>query len=108
MQVDPVKIKRNASRRLRKVMAKSLEFHRHCERSEAIHGPGKRKNGLLRCARNDGLFCRLLESDRHANSKISASTASVAPGAAWIFLPVPPPPPRSTFCTFIPSTTPTV
>ena len=28
---------------------------RHCERSEAIHLATVRKNGLLRCARNDGL-----------------------------------------------------
>src|SRR4030081_1333512 len=27
---------------------------RHCERSEAIHLAAQRKNGLLRCARNDG------------------------------------------------------
>ena len=27
---------------------------RHCERSEAIHRATQRKNGLLRCARNDG------------------------------------------------------
>src|ERR1700730_7286806 len=27
--------------------------HRHCERSEAIHFAAQRKNGLLRCARND-------------------------------------------------------
>src|SRR5258708_29100148 len=27
--------------------------HRHCERSEAIHLAAQRKNGLLRCARND-------------------------------------------------------
>src|SRR5215218_825687 len=27
---------------------------RHCERSEAIHWRNGRKNGLLRCARNDG------------------------------------------------------
>src|SRR4030088_3525353 len=26
---------------------------RHCERSEAIHLAAQRKNGLLRCARND-------------------------------------------------------
>ena len=26
---------------------------RHCERSEAIHLAKQRKNGLLRCARND-------------------------------------------------------
>src|ERR1700704_773967 len=32
---------------------------RHCERSEAIHLAAQRKNGLLRCARNDGgLLCR--------------------------------------------------
>ena len=32
---------------------------RHCERSEAIHLAAQRKNGLLRCARNDGWieFC---------------------------------------------------
>src|ERR1700682_6429950 len=30
-------------------------FVRHCERSEAIHRVTKRKNGLLRCARNDDL-----------------------------------------------------
>src|SRR5712672_172363 len=32
-------------------------FHRpgrHCKRSEAIHLAAQRKNGLLRCARNDG------------------------------------------------------
>jgi hypothetical protein len=28
-------------------------YQRHCERSEAIHGAAKRKNGLLRFARND-------------------------------------------------------
>src|SRR5258707_14307881 len=28
-------------------------MHRHCERSEAIHLAAQRKNGLLRCARND-------------------------------------------------------
>jgi hypothetical protein len=28
-------------------------YHRHCERSEAIHLAAQRKNGLLRCARND-------------------------------------------------------
>src|SRR5438105_2268696 len=28
-------------------------FSRHCERSEAIHLAAQRKNGLLRCARND-------------------------------------------------------
>src|SRR5260370_24882349 len=27
--------------------------HRHCERSEAIHLAAQRKDGLLRCARND-------------------------------------------------------
>src|SRR6187402_297825 len=33
-----------------------IESHlsqRHCERSEAIHLTTQRKNGLLRCARND-------------------------------------------------------
>ena len=30
-------------------------FGRHCERSEAIHLATRRKNGLLRCARNDGI-----------------------------------------------------
>jgi hypothetical protein len=29
-------------------------YQRHCERSEAIHRSTSRKNGLLRCARNDG------------------------------------------------------
>jgi hypothetical protein len=28
-------------------------WHRHCERNEAIHLAAQRKNGLLRCARND-------------------------------------------------------
>jgi hypothetical protein len=28
-------------------------YQRHCERSEAIHGAAKTRNGLLRCARND-------------------------------------------------------
>jgi hypothetical protein len=28
-------------------------FPRHCERSEAIHRAAEKKNGLLRCARND-------------------------------------------------------
>jgi hypothetical protein len=32
-------------------------IHRHCERSEAIHGAAKKKNGLLRCARNDDANC---------------------------------------------------
>src|SRR4051794_10090403 len=32
--------------------------YRHCERSEAIHGAAKRKNGLLRSARNDGGLSR--------------------------------------------------
>ena len=31
-----------------------LDPQRHCERSEAIHRAIKRKNGLLRFARNDG------------------------------------------------------
>src|ERR1700730_17971917 len=30
--------------------------HRHCERSEAIHLSTRRKNGLLRFARNDGVL----------------------------------------------------
>ncbi|HTB01665.1 MAG TPA: hypothetical protein VK804_14420 [Bradyrhizobium sp.] len=28
-------------------------YPRHCERSEAIHGSARRKDGLLRFARND-------------------------------------------------------
>ncbi len=38
---------------------------RHCERSEAIHLAAQRKNGLLRCARNDGC-CLKFESERCA------------------------------------------
>src|SRR5712672_1238408 len=34
---------------------------RHCERSEAIHLAAQRKNGLLRCARNDGEFVGWVE-----------------------------------------------
>ena len=30
-----------------------MKLNRHCERSEAIHRAAQRKNGLLRCARND-------------------------------------------------------
>jgi hypothetical protein len=30
-------------------------YQRHCERSEAIHSFFRRRDGLLRCARNDGL-----------------------------------------------------
>jgi hypothetical protein len=32
-----------------------IEIPRHCERSEAIHSFFARQDGLLRCARNDGL-----------------------------------------------------
>jgi hypothetical protein len=35
---------------------------RHCERSEAIHRATQKKNGLLRCARNDGSCCLKIES----------------------------------------------
>jgi hypothetical protein len=34
--------------------ANTDSLSRHCERSEAIHLTTERKNGLLRCARNDG------------------------------------------------------
>ena len=44
----------------------------------------------------------------YANSNISASTASVAPAAAWIFFTVPSRSARSTFCIFIASTTASV
>src|SRR5258708_16071225 len=37
-----------------------VRFFRHCERSEAIHAAARRKNGLLRCARNDGEGAALL------------------------------------------------
>jgi hypothetical protein len=36
-------------------------FWRHCERSEAIQLAAQRKNGLLRCARNDELNSGLFE-----------------------------------------------
>src|SRR5260370_39097753 len=38
---------------------------RHCERSEAIHLAAQRKDGLLRCARNDGKRT-FTTSPRHA------------------------------------------
>ncbi|HMH06499.1 MAG TPA: hypothetical protein VK579_07500, partial [Terriglobales bacterium] len=42
---------------------------RHCERSEAIHLAARRKNGLLRCARNDeaGRQVRATKIARPAN-----------------------------------------
>jgi hypothetical protein len=39
--------------------------YRHCERSEAIHAATKRKNGLLRCARNDDRRTNASLSNRH-------------------------------------------
>ena len=40
----------------------SRHHPRHCERSEAIHLATRRKNGLLRFARNDGEGCLNRES----------------------------------------------
>src|SRR5688572_9519412 len=37
---------------------------RHCERSEAIHAPAQRKNGLLRFARNDDYKDRVLSLEQ--------------------------------------------
>ena len=53
-------------------------------------------------------FAALAMTDAYANSNISASTASVAPAAAWIFFTVPSRSARSTFCIFIASTTASV
>jgi hypothetical protein len=38
---------------------------RHCERSEAIHSSFTRRDGLLRCARNDGAGPGLLRGACH-------------------------------------------
>jgi hypothetical protein len=41
-------------RLLSRAMTAGGSTNRHCERSEAIHSFFARRNGLLRCARNDG------------------------------------------------------
>src|SRR4029077_7681292 len=68
---------------------------RHCERSEAIHRAPQRKNGLLRCARNDG-------KRSYADARLSWACAGFArildfavallplcPFNAWPFNPAP-------------------
>src|SRR5665647_2162804 len=42
-----------ASGAIRAARVRRMSQGRHCERSEAIHPSTIRKNGLLRCARND-------------------------------------------------------
>ena len=56
--------------------------HRHCERSEAIHLAAQRKNGLLRCARNDvDIVSRTTSSSRReAPEALLKSSAQVR---AW-------------------------
>src|SRR5882757_7720557 len=46
---------------------------RHCERSEAIHLAAQRRNGLLRCARNDGLRAMAQHGTPHSQSSSSAN-----------------------------------
>jgi hypothetical protein len=46
---------------------------RHCERSEAIHRATVRKNGLLRCARNDGLRAMAQHGTPHSQSSSPAN-----------------------------------
>jgi len=48
------------------MVAQATSPPRHCERSEAIHRAARRKNGLLRCARNDddGASSRLTKEKR--------------------------------------------
>ncbi len=53
-------------------------FSRHCERSEAIHSSFARRDGLLRCARNDGRKTGALNSQPLPPSHCSAQTAAHA------------------------------
>ena len=51
----------------------SIAPRRHCERSEAIHLAAQRKNGLLRCARNDGLRAMAQHGTPHPQSSSPAN-----------------------------------
>src|SRR6202165_1161458 len=46
---------------------------RHCERSEAIHSFFARRDGLLRCARNDGAKRQFVECERAILSVVPAT-----------------------------------
>ncbi len=76
--------------REREVMPISIS--RHCERSEAIHVTTLRKNGLLRCARNDEDRPALIpdERDDDAPGRISAHRSAPANPALPNFYWTPP------------------
>ena len=73
-------------------------------RSRLIGSPGAITDAL-HPPDNRHMFYRV---KTQANSRIIASTASVAPALAWIFFTVPSRSARSTFCIFIASTTASV
>src|ERR1700675_408507 len=54
---------------------------RHCERSEAIHSFFARRDGLLRCARNDGAKYESAFSRRHAPELLKNLPPSKTEGA---------------------------
>src|SRR3954464_5434631 len=66
-------------------LERSMRSSRRCERNEAIHHATRRKNGLLRFARNDGIGLRRHDTQQQAGSPtMSGCRASATAGETQI------------------------